>query len=91
MVKRQVEDKAWRQINKAGKLTKHLQQVGERIAGRADRISSASGGTAKHTVRSGTRPGGRAFTDVVTDNPYEEFGTDDVKRIGALRKAVRGG
>lgn len=98
MAKR-VDDKTWRALNQGGALNKHLKSIATRLAGRADSISAAAGGTARHTVRKTTRPGGRVAYDVVTDNAYEEFGVEvpdgeygpGVPRIAALRKAVRGG
>lgn len=68
-----------------------LQAVGHEVAVRADQITQAEGGTAKHTLRSGIRPGGRAFTYVESSSPSEEFGDDKTKRRRALGRAIRGG
>ena len=99
MVKGRVPDAVWRALNKNNSLNKHLEGVANRIASRADAISSAAGGTARHTVRKTIRPGGRVAYDVVTDNAFEEFGVGvhegeygpGVPRIAALRQAIRGG
>lgn len=85
------DDKAWRQVNRNGDLTRHLDAVATRLADRMQRISDTRGGTAKFTTRSGHRPGGRAYADIVMDNPFEEFGTEDTPRIGAMREVMRGG
>lgn len=99
MARGKVPDAVWRALNKKNNLNKHLEGVANRIASRADAISAAAGGTARHTVRKTIRPGGRVAYDVVTDNPFEEFGVEvpkgeygpGVPRIAALRQAIRGG
>lgn len=99
MAKEKVPDAVWRALNKNNSLNKHLEGVANRIASRADAISAAEGGTARHTVRKVVRPGGRVAYDVVTDNALEEFGVEvpegqygpGVPRIAALRRAIRGG
>lgn len=99
MAKDKVPEAVWRALNKKKALNKHLEGIANRIASRADAISAAEGGTARHTVRRTLRPGGRVAYDVVTDNALEEFGVEvpegqygpGVPRIAALRRAIRGG
>lgn len=85
-----VSDAVWRMVNKNRGMRDRLRKVGERVAANATRISRANGGTANYRVVEGTRPGGRAYMDVVSDNPAEEYGTEDTPRINALRRAQRG-
>lgn len=85
------DDPRFAQVNKIVHKNNALLATAERVRRRAQAISDAEGGTAKFTIRKGIRPGGRAFVDVVSDNPAEEFGTEKVKKIGALRRAARGG
>lgn len=84
-------DKQFRQLNRNPKIAQALKVRAEKIRAAAQRISDAEGGTAHYRVASGVRPGGRAYAYVVSDNRDEEFGTQKTKRIGALRRAVRGG
>lgn len=69
---------------------KALEKAGQRTVQRATSISRSQGGTARYTLRKGTRPNGRVYVDVVSSNRDEEYGTESVKRIGALRRAARG-
>lgn len=80
----------WEKVNRDPNLRTALETRAKKTAERATAISRAEGGSANYTVKSGIRPGGRAFADVVSDNREEELGTEEVKRIGALRRAVRG-
>lgn len=80
----------WDAANADGALERALRNRAEIIARRAEQISREAGGTANYTVREGFRPGGRRYFDVVSDNPEEEYGTETVPRINALRRAARG-
>lgn len=84
-------DKQFQQLNRNPKIAQALKNRAEKIRVAAQRISDAEGGTAHYRVVSGVRPGGRAYAYVVSDNRDEEFGTQKTKRIGALRRAARGG
>lgn len=84
-------EKIWVKANRDPKLRKTLEMRARAVAARATEISRAEGGTANYTVRSGIRPNGRAYADVVSDNGAEEQGTEETPRINALRRAVRGG
>lgn len=83
-------DDMFRKVNQTPVIKKALQARAEKVKARATAISRAADGTANYSIKSGTRPGGRAYVDVVSDNSAEEFGTEKVRRIGALRRAVRG-
>lgn len=85
-----VPDQLWRQVNAAVAKSGVLEKAAREVASRAKRISEANGGTASYSIRPGTRPDGRAFCDVVSDNTAEERGSQEVKRINALRRAARG-
>lgn len=85
-----VSDQMWRQANRPSRLRAALRKAAERTASTATRISRREGGTANYRVVEGTRPGGRAYYDVESDNPAEEDGTEDTPRINALRRAARG-
>lgn len=85
-----VSEERWRAVNDAVLKTGALQKVAEEVAAEATRISRANGGVANYKVRTGVRPGGRAYADVVSDNEEEERGSEKVKRINALRRASRG-
>lgn len=80
----------WKAFNESPVVRRALEEKAKAIAARADQISRADGGTARHTVRTGIRPRGRAFADIVSDNPAEEFGTEEIPRINALRRAAKG-
>ncbi|HAT1303609.1 TPA: hypothetical protein I8V98_002087 [Corynebacterium striatum] len=84
-------DQMWRKINRDPKIHAALRRRAEATAARATAISRAEGGTANYSIRTGIRPGGRAYADVVSDNGEEEQGTETVRRINALRRAARGG
>lgn len=80
----------WDAANADGGLERALRNRAEIIARRAEQINRENGGTANYWVQEGFRPGGRRYFDVVSDNPEEEYGTEDVPRINALRRAARG-
>lgn len=80
----------WIPANRLKHIHKALETRADKLAARATAISRAEGGTANYRVVKMFRPGGRVAFDVVSDNPDEEYGTDEVRRIGALRRALRG-
>lgn len=90
MAKTRPSDEFFRSVNKAVLKSGALDKAARDVAARATRISRANGGTANYSVRTGIRPGGRAFADVVSDNRDEERGSEEVPRINALRRAARG-
>lgn len=83
-------DEFFREVNRVVAKSGALEKAGRDVAARATRISRANGGSANYSLRSGIRPNGRAYVDVVSDNHAEERGSEDVKRINALRRASRG-
>lgn len=83
-------DRRWREVNQAVANSGALEKAARKLAARATKISRSAGGTANYSVRTGTRPGGRVYADVVSDNTAEERGSEEVKRINALRRAARG-
>lgn len=80
----------WHSINQNKAVQAALKKRAEVIAQRATAISRAAGGKATYSIRTGIRPGGRAFADVVSSDPEEEAGTETTPRINALRRAARG-
>lgn len=68
-----------------------VRAVAVRKASRARQITENEGGDAEITVESGIRPGGRAFTNIKSDSPDEEFGTGKTARRRALGRAAREG
>lgn len=87
---RRPSDDMWRAANKAVLSSGALENVARAVAADAKGISRSEGGSASYSVRSGLRPGGRAYADVVSDNVEEERGSESVRRINALRRAARG-
>lgn len=85
------QEKMWESLNRDPTIQQACVRRAEKTRDRAAAISAAEGGTAHFAVRTGIRPGGRFFADVTSDNRDEEFGTEKTRRIGALRRAARGG
>ncbi|QQM15106.1 hypothetical protein SEA_TINALIN_17 [Gordonia phage TinaLin] len=81
----------WRKVAGSKAVQAQTQSVARRIAARAQALNNAEGGTATISVVSGVRPKGRAFTNVVSDRPDEEHGTDKTARRAVLRRAANGG
>ena len=77
------------QINRNRKLHARLRAVANKGAARAQAITIAEGGKARITVKSGIRPGGRAYANIVSDSAAEEYGTETTPRIRALGRAIR--
>lgn len=65
-----------------------LRTQGALIAARARQIEAAEGDNTTITLVSGIRPGGRAYTNVVSDNPAGEYGTSKTSRRRALGRAA---
>jgi hypothetical protein len=68
-----------------------MQVVADRIKGRADALARQEGVDMTVGTTTGTRPGGRPFVNVVSDNPDQEFGTATHKRYRILGRAGEGG
>lgn len=81
----------FRKVNRMPSVQAAVHKVAKEKAARMQQVSDAAGGTATFRVRSGIRPGGRAFANIEMDNPSEEFGTSRTKKIGALRRIAMGG
>ena len=79
----------WDQVNQNRQVRAHLMKVARAKAARAQAITNAEGGKARITVESGIRPGGRAFVNIVTDSPAEEYGTESKPGTRALGRAIR--
>lgn len=86
-----MSSKMFRQINAMPSVQKAVHQTAEKVAARARQINSAEGGTAKITVVKGIRPGGRAYANVVSDNPEEEYGSSTQRKLAQVRRAALGG
>ena len=84
-----IPDPLWRQIMRNRQVRAGLLKQARLAQQRAQAITNAEGGHARITVRQGVRPGGRAYADVVSDSPAEEYGTEEVPRIRALGRATR--
>lgn len=85
-----VSEQLWRKTNKKGAVGQALTKAAERTTARATAISRANGGKATYHTRDIIRPGGRRAIDVVSSDAAEERGTEEVRRINALRRAARG-
>lgn len=70
-------------------LRRQLEAVGRRVIGRAEQITKDEGGSAEFSMESGIRPGGRAFTNVVSSSAAEEYGNSRTARRRALGRATR--
>ncbi|AZS11708.1 head closure Hc1 [Arthrobacter phage Maja] len=68
-----------------------LQVVADRIKGRAEALARQEGVDMTVSTTTGTRPGGRPFVNVTSDNPDQEFGTALHKRYRILGRAGEGG
>lgn len=78
-------------IMQSKQLQQRLQDVGRGVMARAQSITNAEAGKAQISLESGIRPGGRAFTNVVSSSAAEEYGNSKTKRRRALGRAIRGG
>jgi hypothetical protein len=65
-----------------------LREQANRIAARARSLDSAEGGDARITVQEGTRPRGRSFARVVSDDVEGEFGSSKTARRRTLGRAA---
>ena len=79
-----------RAANSPGVL-KQLQVVADRIAARARGIAAAEKVTMKVETRSGKRPGGRPYVDVIGDNAEQEYGSSKVQKLRILGRAGAAG
>lgn len=69
---------------------KRTEELAESVASRARGLASGEGVEMEVTVESGTRPGGRPFSNVVGDNPDQEFGSSRSARRRILGRAAEG-
>lgn len=84
-------DLSYEFVNRAANhpdVLKQLQVVADRIKTRAAGLAASEGVEMNITTRTGVRPEGRPFVDVVSDNAEQEFGSS---RIGRLRILGRAG
>ncbi|QWF78705.1 hypothetical protein [Amycolatopsis sp. CA-230715] len=84
----QLSDREWRRIVALPSVRKRLRFVANQIATRTRANLSSAGSAATVTVEEGIRPKGRAYARVVHDDPFGEYGTEDVPRHRALGRAV---
>lgn len=70
---------------------RRLEDVGRRVAARAQQITNDEGGSANIELVLGIRPGGRSYVNVTNDRPDEEHGTENTPRIRAVGRAAREG
>lgn len=81
--------KEYKRLNRSAKVQAAVRRKARVTQATATAINRSEKGTANYTLREGIRPGGRFYVDVESDNPAEEFGSADTKRINALRRARR--
>lgn len=81
--------KMYKKINRLPALQQRGIAKARRIAATAQAITNSEGGSARITVVSGIRPGGRAFAQVVSSSRDEEYGTETTPRIRAIGRAAR--
>lgn len=81
----------FRQVNALPAVQEAVHKAAEKVAARARQINAAEGGTANITVVKGIRPGGRAYANVVSDNPEEEYGSSTQRKLAPVRRAALGG
>lgn len=81
--------KQYLRINKTATLRNRLRSRAAIVAATAQQITNSEDGEASFHVESGIRPGGRAYSNVVSDNRAEEYGTETTPRIRALGRAAR--
>lgn len=69
-----------------------LEAKARQVAERARSIAASEGADMEIGVRSGTRPGGRTYSDVYTDKRGEkyEFGDSITRRLRILGRAAEG-
>ncbi len=67
-----------------------LAQVADRMASRAESLASAEGVRMEVSREDGTRPKGRPYSRVVSDNPGQEWGTSKTGRARIMGRAAEG-
>ncbi|SFA60815.1 hypothetical protein SAMN05444374_11631 [Rhodococcoides kroppenstedtii] len=84
-----LSNRTFQKINRSRAVQDAVARKAQRVAATARSITANEGGTASITVVSGVRPGGRAYTNVVSSSRDEEYGTETTPRIRALGRAAR--
>ncbi|MGN7134562.1 hypothetical protein ACTHQY_14950 [Rhodococcoides corynebacterioides] len=84
-----LSNRTFQKINRSRAVQDAVARKAQRVAATARSITANEGGTANITVVSGVRPGGRAYTNVVSSSRDEEYGTETTPRIRALGRAAR--
>ncbi|WP_047888540.1 hypothetical protein [Rhodococcus sp. ARP2] len=79
------------QLNRNKLVRGKVREVAARKAARAQQITDNEGGSAVISIKSGTRPKGRAFANIQSSSADEEFGTSTKARRRALGRAARKG
>lgn len=83
-----LSNKQWQSIVQAPSVRKRLRLVADQIAARTRANLAAAGSEATVTVEEGTRPKGRAYARVVHNDPFGEYGTEDIPKHRALGRAI---
>lgn len=86
----QLSNQQWKRIVQAPSVRKRLRFVAGQIAARTRSNLASAGSDATVTVEEGIRPRGRAYARVSHDDPFGEYGTENVPRHRALGRAVGG-
>ena len=83
-------DLSYEFVNRAANhpdVLRQLQVVADRIKGRAEGLAAGAGVKMKVGTRTGVRPEGRPYVDVIADNADQEFGTSKIGRLRILGRA----
>lgn len=84
-------DEHWRQVMGSAAVQAAVRRRATTIAARARKLTQDAGGKAVITIEQGMRANGRPYVNVVSSNADEEYGTSDVRKRRALRRAAQGG
>lgn len=87
-------DLSYEFVNRAANhpdVVRQLQVVADRIKKRAEGFAAGAGVKMKVGTRTGVRPEGRPFVDVIADNADQEFGTSRIGRLRILGRAGEAG
>lgn len=86
-----ITGKEWRRIVALPSVRAALRARAQAIAGRARGIAATETPDASITTDEGTRPRGRTYARVTSDDPDGEFGTEKRKRRRVLGRAADAG
>ncbi|WP_263251632.1 hypothetical protein [Saccharopolyspora rosea] len=83
-----ITDREWRRIVALPSVRAALRQRAQAIAGRARGIAATETPGASITTEEGTRPRGRTYARVASDDPEGEYGTQTRERRRVLGRAA---